>query len=34
MHDHTGSGNYVVEYAVAADTVLHDSYMKALKPKI
>jgi hypothetical protein len=33
MHDHTGSGDYVLEYQVGADTVLYDSYMKALKPK-
>jgi CubicO group peptidase (beta-lactamase class C family) len=33
MHDHTGSGDYILEYAVGADTVLHDSYMKALKAK-
>ncbi len=33
VHDHTGSGDYVLGYVVGADTVLHDSYMKALKPK-
>jgi CubicO group peptidase (beta-lactamase class C family) len=33
MHDHAGSGDYLLEYAVGADTVLHDAYMKALKPK-
>jgi hypothetical protein len=32
-HDHTGSGDYVLEYTVGADTVLHDAYMKALTPK-
>ncbi len=33
MHDHTGSDDYLLEYSVGADTVLHDSYMKALKPR-
>jgi len=31
-HDYTASGDYVLEYAVGADTILHDAYMKALKP--
>jgi CubicO group peptidase (beta-lactamase class C family) len=33
VHDHTGSGNYVLGYVVGADTVLHNAYMKALTPK-
>jgi CubicO group peptidase (beta-lactamase class C family) len=33
QHDHTGSGNYMLEYVVGADTVLYEAYMKALKPK-
>jgi CubicO group peptidase (beta-lactamase class C family) len=33
MHDHTGSGNYVLGSTVGADTVLLEAYMKALKPK-
>ena len=33
MHDHTGSGDYMLEYTVGADTVLHDSYMQALRLK-
>ena len=33
LHDHTGSGNYVLGYVVGADTVLYEAYMKALKPK-
>jgi CubicO group peptidase (beta-lactamase class C family) len=33
VHDHTGSGDYLLEYTVGADTVLHDSYMQALRPK-
>jgi len=32
QHDHTGSSNYVLDYVVGADTVLHDAYMDALKP--
>ena len=32
QHDHSGSGNYVLDYLVGADTVLHDAYMDALKP--
>jgi CubicO group peptidase (beta-lactamase class C family) len=32
LHDHTGSGDYVLGYVVGADTVLHNAYMKALKP--
>jgi hypothetical protein len=31
-HDHAGSGDYYLGYAIGADTVLHDSYIKALKP--
>ena len=33
LHDHTGSGNYVLGYVVGADTVLYEEYMKTLKPK-
>ncbi|HJY83046.1 MAG TPA: hypothetical protein VKK81_18435, partial [Candidatus Binatia bacterium] len=33
VHDYTSSGNYVLETVVGADTVLHNAYMKALKPK-
>ncbi len=33
LHDHTGSGNYILEFSVGASSILHDSYMKALKPK-
>jgi len=33
LHDHTGSGDYVLGYMVGADTVLYEAYMKALKPK-
>jgi hypothetical protein len=32
-HDHAGSGNYVLGFAVGADTVLREAYMTALKPK-
>jgi CubicO group peptidase (beta-lactamase class C family) len=32
IHDHTGSGDYLLEYQIGADTVLHDAYMNALKP--
>jgi CubicO group peptidase (beta-lactamase class C family) len=32
-HNHTGSGDYVLENVVGADVVLRDSFMKALKPK-
>lgn len=31
QHDHTGSNNYVLDFVVGADTVLHDAYMDALK---
>jgi CubicO group peptidase (beta-lactamase class C family) len=30
QHDHTGSGDYILGYAVGADTVLREAYMKAL----
>jgi len=33
QHDHTGSGDYFLGYSVGADTILHDAYMEALKPK-
>jgi CubicO group peptidase (beta-lactamase class C family) len=33
QHDHTGSADFVLGTAVGADTVLRDSYMKALKPR-
>jgi len=33
LHDHAGSGNYVLGYVVGADTVLYEAYMKTLKPK-
>ena len=33
VHDYSSSGNYVLAYAVGADTVLREAYMKALKPK-
>ena len=33
VHDYTSSGNYVLETVVGADTVLHNAYMKALKPQ-
>ncbi len=33
LHDHTGSGDYILGYVVGADTVLYEAYMKALKPK-
>lgn len=32
LHDHAGSGDYYLEYVLGADTVLHNAYMKALKP--
>jgi CubicO group peptidase (beta-lactamase class C family) len=34
LHDHEGSGNYILGYVVGADTVLYEAYMKALKPKL
>ena len=33
LHDYSASGNYIVGYAVGADVVLREAYMKALKPK-
>jgi hypothetical protein len=33
QHDHAGSGNYLLDYIVGADTVLYEAYMKALQPK-
>jgi CubicO group peptidase (beta-lactamase class C family) len=33
VHDYSGSGNYLLEYVVGADTLLREAYMKALKPK-
>ena len=33
QHDHAGSGNYLLDYIVGADTVLYEAYMKALHPK-
>jgi len=33
VHDHTGSGDYVLGFVVGADTVLREAYTTALKPK-
>lgn len=30
QHDHTGSGDYMLQLAIGADTVLLDQYKKAL----
>jgi hypothetical protein len=32
-HDHAGSGDHLLAFAVGADTILHDAYMSALKPQ-
>ena len=33
VHNHTGSGNYMLGYEVGADTVLYEALTKAFKPK-
>ena len=32
QHDQAGSGNYMLDYVVGADTVLYEAYINALKP--